>query len=167
MSWLFESGGQSIGASASVLPMNYSWLISFRMDWFDLLAVQGTLKVFSNTIVQKHQFSSVSKEPACKAGVLVSISGLTRSPGEGNGSLLQYSSLENPVDRDTWQAAVHEVTRVGRDLATEPPLPPAFLMVQLSHPYMATGKTIDLTRRTFVSKVMSLLFNTLSRSVIL
>ena len=46
MSQLFASGGQSIGASvsASVLPMNYSGLISFRIDWFDLLALQGTLK---------------------------------------------------------------------------------------------------------------------------
>ena len=46
MSWLFASGGQSIGASASVLPMNIplNILISFRIDWFDFLAVQGTLK---------------------------------------------------------------------------------------------------------------------------
>ena len=48
MSWLFTSGGQSIGASASVLPMN--GLISFGIDWFDLLAVQGTLK----SILQYH-----------------------------------------------------------------------------------------------------------------
>ena len=54
----FSSGGQSIGASASRLsPSNeHSGLISFRMDWLDLLAIQGTLKVFSNTTVQKHQF---------------------------------------------------------------------------------------------------------------
>ena len=51
MSQLFASGGQSIGASASVLPMNgYSGLISFRIDWFDLLAVQGTLK----SLIQQH-----------------------------------------------------------------------------------------------------------------
>ena len=55
MSQFFASGGQNIGASASVLPMNHSGLISFRMDWFDL-ATQGTLRVFSNTTVQKHQF---------------------------------------------------------------------------------------------------------------
>ena len=67
MSQLFASGGQSIGVSAStsVLPMNiqdwifriFQW-ISFRMDWLDLLAVQGTLKIFSNTTVEKHQFFS-------------------------------------------------------------------------------------------------------------
>ena len=52
MSWLFASGGQSIGvsASASVLPNEYSELISFRIDWFDLLAVQGTLK----SLLQHH-----------------------------------------------------------------------------------------------------------------
>ena len=77
----------------------YSGLISFRMDWFDLLAVQGTLK----SLLQLHSSKA---------------------------SILQCS---------------------------------AFLMVQLSHPYMTTGKTIALTRQTFVGKVMSLLFNMLSR----
>ena len=89
--------------SFSISPSNeYSGLISFRMDWWDLLAVQGTLK----SLLQHH----ISKA-----------------------SVLQCS---------------------------------AFLMVQLSHPYMTTGKTIALTRWTFVGKVMSLLFNTLSRLVI-
>ena len=74
-------------------------LIYFRIDWFDLLAVQGTLK-----------------------------------------SLLQHHNLKASV-------LYHS----------------AFFMVQLSHPYMATGKTIALTRRTFVGKVMFLLFNMLSR----
>ena len=77
----------------------YSGLISFRMDWLDLLAVQGTLK----TLLQKY----------------------------GSKALIILFS--------------------------------AFLIVQLSHPYMTTGKTIALTRRTFVGKVMSLLFNMLSR----
>ena len=80
----------------------YSGLISFRMDWLDLLAGQGTLK----SLLQHHS-SKVS--------------------------ILQCS---------------------------------AFFIVQLSHPYMTTGKTIALTRRTFVGKVMSLLFNVLSRLVI-
>ena len=108
MSQLFASGGQNIGASASasasasVLPMNeYSGLISFRIDWFDL-AAQGTLK----SILQHHSSKA---------------------------SILQHS---------------------------------AFFIVQLSHPYMTTGKTIALTRWTFVGKVMSLLFNMLSRLVI-
>ena len=88
--------------SFSISPSNeYSGLISFRIDWFDLPAVQGTLK-----------------------------------------SLLQHHSLKASF---LW----HSV----------------FFMVQLSYPYMTTGKTISLTRWTFVSKLMSLLFNTLSRFV--
>ena len=89
--------------SLSISPSNeYSGLISFRMDWFDLLAVQGTLK-----------------------------------------SLLQHHNLKESF---LWHSA--------------------FFMVQLSHPYMTTGKAIALTRWTFVGKVMSLLFNMLSRLVI-
>ena len=84
--------------SFSISPSNeYSGLISFRMDWFDLLVVQGTLK-----------------------------------------SLLQHHSSKASV---LWCSA--------------------FFTVQLSHPYMTTGKTIALTRWTFVGKVMSLLFNML------
>ena len=100
----FTSGDQSIWSfSYSISPFNdYSGLISFRMDWLDLLAVQGTLK-----------------------------------------SLLQYHSSKASILRLS-----------------------AFLIVQLSHPYMTTGKTIALTRWTFVGKVMSLLFNMLSRLVI-
>ena len=97
----FTLGGQSIGASASVPYNEYSGLISFRIDWFDLLAVQGTLKC-----------------------------------------LLQHCSLKASI---LWCSAI--------------------FMVQLSHPYM-TGKTIALAIRTFVRKVMSLLFNMLSRFVI-
>ena len=104
MSQFFASNGQSIGlsASASVLPMNISGLISFRMDWLDLLAVQGTLK----SLLQHHSSKA---------------------------SILQCS---------------------------------AFFLVQLSHPYMSRGKTIALTRQNFVSKVMSLFFNMLSKLVI-
>ena len=89
--------------SFSIRPSKeYLGLISFRMDWLDLLAGQGTLK-----------------------------------------SLLQYHSSKASI------------------------LPrSAFLTVQLSHPYMTTGKTIALTRQTFVGKVMSLLFNMLSKLVI-
>ena len=89
--------------SFSISPSNkYSGLISFRMDWFDLFAVQGTLK-----------------------------------------SLLPHHSSKASI--------------LGHS---------AFFIVQLSHPYMTTGKTIALTIRTFVDKVMSLLFNMLSRVVI-
>ena len=63
--------------------------------------------------------SSVSKESACYAGDLGSIPGSGKSPGEGNSNPLQYSCLENPMDRGTWQATVHRVVRVGHDLATK------------------------------------------------
>ena len=89
--------------SFSISPFNeYSWLISFRIDWFDLLAVQRTLK-------------SLSPHHSSKA------------------SILQCS---------------------------------AFFIVQLSHPYVTTEKTIALNRQNFVGKVMPLLFNTLSRLII-
>ena len=88
--------------SFNISPSNeYSGLISFRMDWLDLLAVQGTLK-----------------------------------------SLLQHHSSKVSIVRCS-----------------------SFFIVQLSHPYKTTGKTIALTRQTFVGKVMSLLFNMLSRLV--
>ena len=61
--------------------------------------------------------SSVGKASACSAGDLGSIPGSGSSPGEGNGSPLQYSCLEIPMDRGTWQATVHGVARVGHDLA--------------------------------------------------
>ena len=108
MNQFFASRGQSIGVSAStsVHPMNeYSGLISFRMDWLDLFAVQGILKSFPTP-----QFKSI------------------------NCTQVQKHS--------------------------------GFFTVQLSHPYMTTGKTIALTRWAFVGKVMSLLFNMLSRLVI-
>ena len=88
--------------SFSISPSNeYSWLISFRVDWFDLLVVQGTLK-----------------------------------------SLLQHHSSKASVLRFS-----------------------AFFMVQLSHPYVTTGKSIAFTMQTFVSRVMSLLFNMQSRFI--
>ena len=67
--------------------------------------------------------SSVGKESACSAGDPGSFPGLGRSPGEGNGNSLQYSCLENPMERGVWQATVHAVTRVKHDLATKPPQP--------------------------------------------
>ena len=68
--------------------------------------------------------SSVGKESTCNAGNLGSIPGSGRSPGEGNGNPLQYSCLENPMDRGAWQATVPGVARVRQDLATKskPPL---------------------------------------------
>ena len=66
---------------------------------------------------------SVGKESAFSAGDPDSVPGSGRSPGEGNGNPLQFTSLENPMDRGAWQATVHGVTRVGHDLATKPPPP--------------------------------------------
>ena len=98
MNWLFASGGRSFGVSASapVLPVN------IRIDWFDLLSVQGTCK-----------------------------------------NLLQHHNSKALI---FWHSA--------------------FFMVQFTYQYMTTGKTIALTTQTFISKVMSLLLNLLSRFVI-
>ena len=65
--------------------------------------------------------SSVSKEAACNAGDLGLIPGWGRSPGEENGNPLQYSCLENPIDRGACQVTVHGVARVGHNLVTKPP----------------------------------------------
>ena len=73
------------------------------------------------------QVALVAKKLPANAGDirdLGSISGLGKSLGGGNGNPLQYSYLENPMDRGTWWATVHGVTRVGHDLATTPPPPP-------------------------------------------
>ena len=64
---------------------------------------------------------SAGEQSAYNAGDLGSIPGLGRFPGEGNGNPLQYSCLENPMDRGAWQATVHGVARVRHDLTTEPP----------------------------------------------
>ena len=63
--------------------------------------------------------SLVGKEPACNAGDLGSLPGTGRSPGEGNSNPLQYSCLENPMDRGAWCTIVHGVTRVGHEWSTE------------------------------------------------
>ena len=71
--------------------------------------------------VQGFPGSSVGEDTACNAGDPGSIPGSGRSSGEGNDNPLQYSCLENPMDRGTWQATVHEVPRVGQNLVTKPP----------------------------------------------
>ena len=68
------------------------------------------------------------QESACKAGDLGSIPGLGRSPGERNGNPLQYSCLENPMDRGAWPATVHGIARVGHYLATKPPPETVYFM---------------------------------------
>ena len=66
---------------------------------------------------------SDGKESACSVGDPGLIPGWERSSGEGNGSPLQSSRLENPMDRGAWRATVHEITRVGYNLVTTPPPP--------------------------------------------
>ena len=88
------------------------------MRWLDSItnSIDVNLsKIFTNSLV--------SKESAYNVGDLGLIPGLEGSPGEGNGNALQYSCLENPMDRGAWQATVHGVARVGQDLVTKlPPL---------------------------------------------
>ena len=131
-------------------PNEYSGLISFRMDWLDLLAVQGTSRVFSNTTVQKQQFFSAQLWRRKWQPTPVFL------PGESHGrrSLVGYSPR---VTKSRTQLSDFTFTSISLS---------AFFIVQLSHPYMTTGKTIALTRWTFVGKGMSLLFNMLSRLVI-
>ena len=83
------------------------------------------IKSFLKCIIHYNGFSggSDSKESTCNARDPGSIPGLGRSSGEGSGNPLQYSYLENPMDRGAWQATVHGVTRVGHDLVTKPPSP--------------------------------------------
>ena len=75
----------------------------------------------------------MAKESACSSGDtgdMDSIPGLGRSPGEGNGSPLQYSCLENPMDGGAWRGTVHGVATVGHDVVTKPP-PPALTFVNI------------------------------------
>ena len=118
--------------SFSISPSNeYSGLISFRMDWFDILAIQGALKSLlqhhsskasilwcsaffivqlSHPYMTTEKTIALTRQTTCNAGDLGWIAGSGRSPGEGNCNPLQYSSLENPMDRGAWRAAVHVIT---------------------------------------------------------
>ena len=78
--------------------------------------------------------SLVSEESACNAGDPGLIPGLGRFSGEGNGNPLQYSHLENPMDRGAWQATVHGIARVRHDLVTKPLPPTVFMLMKLRIP---------------------------------
>ena len=112
------------------ISSDYPWLISFRIDWLGLLAVQGSLK----SLLQHHSLKlsvlqcsvffmahllhgSDGKESACNAGNLVLITGLGRSPGEGNGNPPQYSCLDISMDGEAWQVVVHGVTKSWTQLS--------------------------------------------------
>ena len=94
--------------------------------------------------------NSVSKESTCNAGDPGSSLRLGRSPGEGNGNPLQYSYLENPMDRGAWQVAVYGVTRVGHDLVTKPP-PPHTLMIVLGYSVVTNSATCQVCRHLVCS----------------
>ena len=79
--------------------------------------LSSVILVVLSPVNQGSPRGSGGKEPACNAGDLGSIPGLGRSPGEGNGNPLQYSCLENPMDREAWRAAVHGVTKSQTQLS--------------------------------------------------
>ena len=81
------------------------------------------MRPLKNLQIMGFPHRSVGKESACNAGDLGLTSGLGRSPGGGNGNPLQYSCLEDPMDRGAWRATVHRIAGVGHNLATKP-LPP-------------------------------------------
>ena len=109
-----------------------------RHDWSNLAAAAAAWNVRASLVAQ------LVKNLPANAGDLVSIPGSGKSPGEGNGNSLQYSCLENPMDRGAWQAAAHEVEGVRRNLATKPPPQPErlnrlrFLLIR-SHQATCTG----------------------------
>ena len=86
---------------------------SYRIEYSAISSFSGNMLLFSVYVVPSLDFpgGSDSKEPVYNAGDLGSVPGSGRSPGEGNGDPLQYSCLENSVDRGTWRAIVHGITK--------------------------------------------------------
>ena len=109
-------------------PLQYSCLEN-SMDggawWATVHGVTKSQSQLSNFSSLHFPGGSAGKESACTAGDPGSVLGLGRSPGKGNGNPLQYSCLEDPMDRGAWQATVHGVARVGHNLAAKP-LPPPY-----------------------------------------
>ena len=100
----------------------YLVLISFRVDWFDLRGIQGTLKSplqhhsSKASILQRSALvAQTGKASAYNAGDLGSIPGSGRAPGEGSGNPFKYSCLENPMDGEAWWATVMRSQRVGHN----------------------------------------------------
>ena len=87
--------------SGAIFPVTFAQLVSVTFWWF--------LRYFKPSTGMRLPCGSEGKASACSAGDLGSIPGSGRSPGEGNGNPLQYSCLENPMDRGAWRATVHEV----------------------------------------------------------
>ena len=86
--------------------------------WCSKFSKQGFNSKLTENFQMDLPHSSVGKESACNAEDLDSIPGLGRTPGEGNVNPLQYSYLENPMDRGAWQATVHGITIIGHDWVT-------------------------------------------------
>ena len=102
--------------------------------------------------------SSVGKESACNAGDLGWIPRLGKSSGEGNGNPLQYSHLENPMDRGAWQSVVHVMARVGHNLETKPlPSPLSFLILSIFFP-MPLLDVSNLYNYLFPAYLYSIIF---------
>ena len=95
----------------------HSSILVWRIPWTTVHGVAKSRTRLSDFHFEGFPDSSVGKESTCNDKDLGSVPGLGRSPGEGNGTLLQYSCLENPMDRGSWQATVHEIARVRHDLA--------------------------------------------------
>ena len=131
-------------------------MISFRMDWLDLLAVQGTLE----SLLQYH--SSKASVLHIRWPKYWSLS-FSISPSNEYLGLISYRIdwLDLLAVQGTLKSLLHH-----QSLKASIYWHSAFFMVQLSHPYMTTRKIVALTRQTSVGKVMSLLFNLLSRLVI-
>ena len=114
------------------------------------------LIVFWHATFLDFPHSSVGKESACNAGDRGSIPGLGRSPAEGNGNLLQYSCLENPMDKGAWWATVHGVARVRHDLAIKPPNHATFYTYLEKYPCILLSSLILLkTTRSNILTVCS------------
>ena len=109
MSRLFASGGQSIGASASVLLMNIQDRFLLGLTGLIFLLSKGFSRIFLNATVQK--CGSDGKKSTCNAGDQGSIPELGRSSGEGNGYTFQYSCLENSMERGAWWVTVDRVAK--------------------------------------------------------
>ena len=97
------------------------WTTTKNVDTFNFLKVQWFLNHHLHKHLERIGFphGSVGKSSACNAGDLGSIPRSGRSPVEGTGNLLQYSCLENPMDRGAWQATINEITRVRHDLVNK------------------------------------------------
>ena len=141
-SWCCASTGSSLGnGGASLIPEMIALLSCNTVDIIYTAPAESwdpcqVFLVGKSLFYSKHVLSTsyintlgfphspVGKESACHAGDLGLIPGSGWSPGKGNGNPLQYSCLENPMDRGAWQATIHGVARAGHDLVTKPPPPP-------------------------------------------